>query len=88
MLSILADAVIAGEWEDRRSKLENVVIYDQFRVFYSLSGNDALPRRRQVDSNRNKIPDFIESVGNRLVEADNFFEVEVGLIPPPKGKAV
>lgn len=76
----------AGTWEDRRSKLDEAAVYDRFRIFYSLSGKDALPRKRQIDSNNNKVPDFIESVGSRLIDADSFFRQEVGLRPPLKSK--
>ena len=76
----------AGYWEDRRSKLDQVALYDKYRIFYSLSGKDALPRERRGDIDRNGIPDFIENVGARLLDADQFFRREVGLIPPLKSR--
>ncbi len=78
--------VSAGAWEDRRSKLDQVEIYGGYRIFYSLSGKDALPKHRKVDSDKSGIPDFIESVGRRLTDAGRFFRSEVGLIPPLKSK--
>lgn len=78
--------VSAGSWEDRRSKLDQVEIYGGFRIFYSLSGKDALPKDRKVDSDNRGVPDFIESVGKRLTDAGRFFRREVGLTPPLKSK--
>ncbi|MFK7853912.1 MAG: hypothetical protein AB8B79_07365 [Granulosicoccus sp.] len=59
-----------------------MAIYDQFRIFYSLSGNDQLPSQRRLDRNKNDIPDFIENIGERLIQANTFFKNEVGLKPP------
>lgn len=78
--------VKAGTWENRRSNLENVVIYNEFRLFYSLSGIDELPTKRRIDLNRNKIPDFIENIGQRLMDSNRFFKYEVGLMSPLKSK--
>jgi hypothetical protein len=85
-LSMFPSISSAGAWENRRSNHEEVAVYDHYRIFYSLSGKDALPRKRQIDSNNNQVPDFIESVRNRLIDADSFFQHEVGLKPPLKGK--
>jgi hypothetical protein len=86
LLALCPQLASAGSWEDRRSKLDQVAIYDKYRIFYSLSGKDALPRDRRVDYDKNGIPDFIESVGGRLTDADKLFRGEVGLIPPLKSK--
>lgn len=76
----------AGAWEDRRAGLEKSALFNEFRVFYSLNGKDALPNKRQLDEDRNGVPDFIESVGGRLIKANNFFANDVGLVPPLKNK--
>ncbi len=76
----------AGKWLERRSKLDKVAIYDHFRVFYTLKGRDALPQKRQVDLDKNGIPDFIDKVGGRLLETDQTFTDDVGLTPPLKNK--
>jgi hypothetical protein len=86
LLALCPQLASAGSWEDRRSKLDQVAIYDKYRIFYSLSGKDALPRDRRGDYDKNGIPDFIESVGVRLTDADKLFRGEVGLIPPLKSK--
>lgn len=76
----------AGAWEDRRSQLDKVAIYNEFRIFYSLSGKDALPLKRQRDLNNDGTPDFVERVGSRLLKADEFFKREVALTPPLRSK--
>ncbi len=76
----------AGAWQDRRSRLEQVAVYKQFRIFYSLSGKEALPSKHRLDANKNSTPDFIEHIGKRLITADNFFSNDVHLKPPLKSK--
>ncbi len=86
LFPLFSQMASAGSWEDRRSKLDQVAIYGEYRIFYSLSGKDALPKHRKVDSDKSGLPDFIESVGRRLTDADRFFRSEVGLVPPLKSK--
>jgi hypothetical protein len=74
--------VNAGEWEDRRNNLDNVKVVNHFRIFYSLTGRDALPNARQVDKNNNNVPDFIDEIGVKLGQADRFFMHRVKLRPP------
>lgn len=83
---LLADMAHAGSWEDRRSNLNQVAVYNQYRIFYALSGKDSLPSERQVDTDKNGIPDFIEKIGARLTHAEHVFKREVGLTPPLKSK--
>lgn len=85
-IPIFSCFVNAGAWEKRRSTLEKVAVYEDFRVFYSLSGKDELPKNRQTDSNYNNVPDFIENIGKRLMESNKFFKYEVGLKSPLKSK--
>lgn len=75
---------MAGSWEERRNKLDRVAIYDKFRVFYSLSGSDSVPDDRKIDANGNGTPDFIEEVGARLRNMDDFLRKEVALVSPLK----
>lgn len=75
-------AVIAGPWEDRRSKLEHAAVYDEFRIFYSLTGSDSLPASRKIDVNGNGVPDFVEEVGRRLQNMDRFLGKDVVLMSP------
>ena len=82
LIPIFSCFVNAGAWEKRRNTLEKVAVYDEFRIFYSLSGQDKLPKSRRVDINHNNVPDFIESIGKRLRDSNRFFKYEVGLTPP------
>ncbi|SFD11510.1 hypothetical protein [Pseudoalteromonas denitrificans] len=82
LIPIFSCFVNAGSWEKRRSTLEKVAVYDEFRIFYSLSGKDKLPKSHRVDINHNKVPDFIESIGKRLTDSNRFFKYDVGLKNP------
>ncbi len=55
-------------------------------MFYALSGKDALLNGRKGEEGKNSIPDFIDSVGKRLIIADKLFSREVGLISPLENK--
>lgn len=76
----------AETWEDRRAALDESVSFNEFRIFYSLDGKDALSHDRQRDDNENGVPDFIESVRARLIAANDFFVTDVGLVPPLESK--
>lgn len=76
----------AGDWENRRSLLERSYKMGDFRIFYSLSGQDALPVERRVDNDLSGTPDFIEHISQRLMQADRFFTQEVQLIAPLESK--
>lgn len=82
VIPLFSCIVNAGSWEKRRNTLEKVVVFDEFRIFYSLSGQDKLPKNRQADINHNKVPDFIENIGKRLRDSNRFFKYEVGLKNP------
>jgi hypothetical protein len=84
LIPIFSCFVSAGSWEKRRSTLEKVAIYEEFRVFYSLSGKDKLPRNSQADNNHNNVPDFIEDIGKRLMDSNKFLKYKVGLKNPLK----
>ena len=84
--TLLPSFADAGSWADRRSKLENVAIYGKFRVFYSMSGIEKLPQARRHDLNAKHVPKFIDSIGKRLIAADNFFKYDVNLVPPLNSK--
>jgi hypothetical protein len=50
-----------ADWKTQRENLEKVYFIDDFRIFYSFKGEDAI--QNQADINQNKIPDFIENLG-------------------------
>lgn len=45
-----------ANWKNDRENLEKVYILNEFRLFYSLNGQDAL--KDKSDSNKNQIPDM------------------------------
>lgn len=55
-----------ADWKIQRENLDNVYILDEFRIFYTLKGKDALPEVNRVDLDKNKIPDYIENIAFRL----------------------
>ena len=71
-------------WKEHRSKLREMYKIDEFRIFYNLSGEDALPQEKQSDKNENGYPDYVEDIGMKLVSARNFFDIQVGLTHPLK----
>lgn len=78
------------EWKRRRSALDKVHAVDEFRIFYTLGGDDALPD--VVDLNKNSIPDRIENIALQFVTARRLYADVLKLrhpleSPRYKGKA-
>jgi hypothetical protein len=48
----------------------------EFRIFYDLEGPDALPAKNQVDSDGDKIPDYVENMAYRLFKVRHPLESE------------
>lgn len=86
LLAMIPYLAAASSWEQRRNELEQVALYKQFRIFYSLSGKDKLPDDQQADHDNNGVPDFVESIGRRLVDADHIFRHDVKLTAPLDSK--
>ena len=55
------------EWKKRRSALDRKYAVNEFRIYYTLNGDDALPD--VVDLNKNSIPDRIENIALQLMTA-------------------
>ncbi len=79
---LFSDLVSGGTLPDRRQSLDRVAITDRFRIFYTLSGKDALPSERQTDADNSGTPDYIEQLAQRFVKVDKFYRTKVGLISP------
>ncbi|WP_105102236.1 hypothetical protein [Microbulbifer pacificus] len=79
---LLSDMVSGETIASRRQNLDNVAIVDRFRIFYSLSGIDALPPERRIDLNKNGTPDYIEKLARRFIHVDRFYREDVGLVSP------
>ena len=65
------DADTHPEWQRRRAALDRVHHADEFRIFYSFDGPDALPDR--ADINSNGVPDRIENIALQLVAARTIY---------------
>lgn len=75
---------VHGNWKIQRENLDKVYILDEFRVFYTLTGKDALPFKNQVDLNKNEIPDYIENIAQRLKVSKDIFTNILGFKNPLK----
>jgi hypothetical protein len=72
-----------AEWKKRRTGLDRKLVVDEFRIYYSLSGEDALPD--VADVNRNSIPDRIDNIALQLVTARKLFVDVLKLRHPLQG---
>jgi hypothetical protein len=80
---VRADRPRLPEWKKRRSALDKVHVVDEFRIFYTLSGDDALPD--VVDQNGNSIPDRVENVALQLTTAREIYTGVLQLRHPLEG---
>ncbi len=65
--------LLAGlpEWKRRRVALDQLHQVEEFRIFYTLTGHDALPD--PTDSNENGVPDKVENIAIQLVVARSVY---------------
>jgi hypothetical protein len=61
-------------------RLDRSHVRDEFRIFYTLEGEHALPDAR--DANRNGVPDKVEDVATQLVVGRRIFSEIMGLTHP------
>ncbi len=87
VLVILAAPFIAhaGAWEARRAALDKFIARDGFRVFYTLSGADALPQDKRADVDSNGIPDVAQDALLQVIVADQLYRDVLGLRSPLAG---
>ena len=74
--------LLMGSWKDEHEALNQVFYAQEFRLFYTLAGTDALPEKNRVDSDLNGTPDFIESIAQQLQVASALFTQVFGFTPP------
>ncbi len=86
VICIFSDIVSGTTLAERRENLEQVAVYDRFRIFYSLSGEDALPPARRADDDNDGIPEYVDQLGRRFLQTDRFYRNEVGLVSPLDGE--
>ena len=53
---------------------ENALVYDNFRIFYTLNGEHALLSKFKVDNNENLVPDYVEDVMTELIISDKLLQ--------------
>jgi hypothetical protein len=80
VLLMLASFPSYAQWRERRAALTQMHQAGEFRIFYSLSGTDALPYRE--DSDRNGIPDYVDRLARNLATARRNFDQELRLRHP------
>lgn len=73
ILIFLTFIFVQANWKTQRENLEHVYKLNEFRVFYSLSGEDALPLENQIDQNLNNVPDYVENIAQRLSVSKELF---------------
>jgi len=95
VLCILANPALAGEriqswpkWQQSRVALDKCLVRDEFRIFYALSGDDALASqdRGDSDSDGNGVPDKIDNIALQRVAARRVFVEVMGLRHPFEGR--
>lgn len=64
------------------ASLDKVFVQDKFRYFYTLKGENALSLEKQIDENKNNVPDYVENIANQLSQSYNLFINDFGFISP------
>lgn len=82
VLLVIASVPSHADWRERRAALSEMFQSDEFRIFYSRTGADALPN--QEDANRNGTPDYVDRLAREFVAARNRYDRELQLTHPIK----
>lgn len=69
-------------WQQSRVALEHRFVRDEFRIFYTLAGTNALPEADRTDSDRDGVPDKIQNIALQLVTARRGYVEVLGLRHP------
>ena len=83
-LTLTAESALAGNWEQRRAKLNLSYQQNEFRIFYTFNGKDAVPVKLRTDRNRNQIPDLVEDIMTQLLVANTIYVASMKLRHPLK----
>jgi len=73
------------KWQRRRVALDRRYAKDEFRIYYTVQGQDALPENRRGDANGNGVPDKIENTALQLIAARRIYVDAMGLRHPLEG---
>lgn len=69
-------------WQRPRVALERHLARDEFRIYYSLEGKDALPAAGRTDTDGDGVPDKIQDLALQLVVARRMYAEVMGLRHP------
>jgi len=64
------------EWKRKRIALKECYVEEEFRLFYALEGESALPPSQRTDADKDGVPDKIQNIARQLVVARRLY-VEV-----------
>ena len=70
------------EWQRSRVALDQHFVREEFRIYYTLKGDQALPAADQQDHDRDGVPDKIQSLALQLVTARRCYVEILGLRHP------
>ena len=69
-------------WQQTGVALENRFARDEFRIYFTLTGPNALPEEDRTDSDLDGVPDKIQNIALQLVIARRCFVEALGLQHP------
>lgn len=86
LVLLISSIFLQANWKDERENLDKLYTLGEFRIFYTLQGENALPKENQIDLNNNNIPDYIENITQRLKVTHDVFTKLLGFKDPLKSK--
>jgi len=81
-LLLAHSAVFGADWKVEREQLDRMHAAGRFRIFYALAGANALSEQSRVDLDGNGIPDLVERVAAKLVDAQRVYTETLGFADP------
>jgi len=69
-------------WQQARVALDRSFVTNEFRIFYTFEGGDALPEKGRSDSDADGVPDQIQNLARQLIAARQMYVEVMGLRHP------
>lgn len=86
LVLILAQHVVEArswpKWQQRRVALDRCLVKDEFRVYYTLTGDDGLAEKDRRDADDDGVPDKIQNIALQLAVARSVYADVMGLRHP------